>query len=505
MRSVTKAAWISIVLIAASCSSDGEDGSDGEKGGSAGTSGGSGGAAAGSGPAGSGGVSGASGSGASGGGAGRGGAAGSGAGATGGSEGGAGGAQDGGEGGEATGGTSGAGAGAGGTSGAGPGGSGGRSGGGGGMTGGGVNGAGAGAGGTSGAMGGAGSAGAPGGMGGAGAGGAPGGKGGAGSGGAPGGAGGAGGGFGGPCDVNVPGDYAGVQQAITALRNSDTRATVCVANGTYTGDLAGTYGDAELTIAGASASGVILSGRLQVPDYAGTPALLRFRGVTITGGVTSSESVAFESCIVRGTGIAVTTPSSGQSITFAVERSDVSATNGTAIAVRHSAVNNTPREIATTLRNNYIHDSLTGLALSMSDYQVTYRSGGRLVALHNTFENDGVAIAITSTGISVPTTQFVGNLIIDSDVGVRSDRAVTMVTDDFRYNALYGNTTNYEGNAVPGTGYVTSNPLLVAGTPPAPGVGSPLINAASATLVPPTDFFGSARNGRPDIGAVRGP
>jgi hypothetical protein len=71
-------------------------------------------------------------------------------------------------------------------------------------------------------------------------------------------------------------------------------------------------------------------------------------------------------------------------------------------------------------------------------------------------------------------------------------------------NALWGNTTNYDGGAIDGPGYVKQD-CAISGTPPAPGAGSPCLGAGDATSAPDHDYFGHARTAPVDIGAVEVP
>lgn len=319
----------------------------------------------------------------------------------------------------------------------------------------------------------------------------------------------------GACDVHVPGDYATVQQAITALRAANQKATVCIADGTYSGNLSLDWGTAELTLVGSSPKRVVLDGSVSTPLFGQSPALVRFRGVTITGGVQSYWSIALEDCIIRaqaGTpAVRVMQPDNypgNANIEVDIDSCDIANAGVPAVefdfggATCPVALGADP--LFATVENDWIHDSAVGLAFNSSGC-----SSGGFQAVHNTLFDNTTGFSIDSSTPYVLGTTFVANVIAHSTTGITSNRSATdvnnVVVDDMRDNALWSNTNNYGGLATPGAGYVTGDPKLGVGTPPAPLAGSPLIGAGDPKLVPTLDFFGLPRNGRADIGAVEGP
>ncbi|MEO8878292.1 MAG: choice-of-anchor Q domain-containing protein, partial [Polyangiaceae bacterium] len=66
------------------------------------------------------------------------------------------------------------------------------------------------------------------------------------------------------------------------------------------------------------------------------------------------------------------------------------------------------------------------------------------------------------------------------------------------------NANNYAGSAVDGAGYVKADVKLdTTQNPPGLSAGSPARGVADVAMSPATDFWGVARPGTPDIGAVQ--
>jgi hypothetical protein len=309
------------------------------------------------------------------------------------------------------------------------------------------------------------------------------------------------------CDIHVPGDYAGIQEAVTALRGANLPAIVCIADGTYTGDINLDYGTAELTLVGSTASKVTIAGKVTDGLYVGQPALVRIRGVTITGGVVSAKSISLEASVVRapaGTHAIqlMQWPSVGTT-NITIDGCDISAPSAEAIRIaRASAQCPSVTPLSVTIRNSYIHDSMSGLAVYFSSCP-----DGAISAFHNTLSNNGTGILLTGQALyQYPDTELANNLIVGSTaVGITSTRPSGNTADNLHHNALFGNVTNYSGVAAPGVGYVTTDPLVTNESPPRPKTGSPLIGAGDAAVVSANDYYGVSRNGRADIGAVEGP
>ncbi|HEY1957839.1 MAG TPA: hypothetical protein VGH28_19595 [Polyangiaceae bacterium] len=310
----------------------------------------------------------------------------------------------------------------------------------------------------------------------------------------------------------MPGDYATIQQAITALRAANQKATVCIADGTYSGDLSLDYGTAELTLVGSSAARVILDGSVSSPLYTGSPAIVRFRGVTIAAGVTSPWSIGLEDCIVRAKANHPAVwmqqsnyyPGNADAVAE-IDSCDIAGSASPAVEVSfggNAQLGGNP--LAVTVQNNWLHDSTIGIYFTTNSGSI-----GSFRAVHNTLRGNATGITISGNQSGAIGSTFVSNVVVDSTTAISSDRTAkdgnANLIDDMRDNALFGNTNNYGGLAAPGAGYIVVDPELGAGAPPAPLGGSPLIGAGDPALAPVLDFFAAPRNGRADVGAVEGP
>ena len=78
------------------------------------------------------------------------------------------------------------------------------------------------------------------------------------------------------------------------------------------------------------------------------------------------------------------------------------------------------------------------------------------------------------------------------------------MTPDDGYDLLFANATSYAGTAADGPAYLEVDPMLDATTtPPSLALGSPARGAGSLSHAPALDFWGNARGGHADLGAVQ--
>ncbi|MDC3980525.1 hypothetical protein [Polyangium jinanense] len=303
------------------------------------------------------------------------------------------------------------------------------------------------------------------------------------------------------CDgVSVPGDYATIQSAVSALEQLG--GTICVKPGTYTEDVTiDNLHTSLLTIRGAAADKVTLQGHVKVgagltPDGEG----LVFEGITVTDGlrVTAYPPVVIRACTLQGMttpGLDIVIVQSAVHETVTVDGCDISSAQQGALRVQSDGT--TGMGVVAKVTNSYLHDSAIGAEIVATTCCSNSGKVTRVSLTNNTITNNGTGI---NTYFFLQTLElgYFNNLIRGNDVGVDL-YAGTAAT--FGNNALSGNTTNYAGSAVPGPGYVTADPLLTASVPPAPGEGSPLLDKADPAKAPPLDFWAKPRT-NPDIGAV---
>ena len=166
-------------------------------------------------------------------------------------------------------------------------------------------------------------------------------------------------------------------------------------------------------------------------------------------------------------------------------------TSGQSVQVDNSY--STPTGLAIT--NSYIHGGYYGVYVYGSGSQLT------LSLVNDTIDRAQVGLYVGSA---------VGQITVVNDILSNHTQYAlylpTGLTVTHGHNALFGNTNNYSGAAVDGTGYVKTDCML---DPSATGIpqtkpGSPCRGAADATKAPATDFWNAPRGTAIDIGAVQG-
>jgi hypothetical protein len=306
------------------------------------------------------------------------------------------------------------------------------------------------------------------------------------------------------CDgVNVPGDYATIAGAAAAL-SDQAGAVICLGAQAYTEDGLLVIGT-DMSIIGVSAQATTIQSATSI-GFRGTvtvkgvtfPGLVRFDGV---GSATTAVGVAF------GGGLLVHRQSLASveaGATGTLDGCDVAG--GITMMDAPGANSQWQGDLTLNLANSYLHGAtepclrafLTG---SSADLFVT--------ATNNTFVGcqRGVHIAVRPNGSATTTLALAlhDNIIANTaevaytldDSGVVSDSTVAT-----GHNALWGNTTNFEGAAVPGPGDVGEDCLLDTAIPPAPGPGSPCLAAGDLASGSDHDYWGRPRPAVPDLGAV---
>jgi hypothetical protein len=292
--------------------------------------------------------------------------------------------------------------------------------------------------------------------------------------------------------THVPGDYATVQSAVSALQG--VGGTICLTAATYE-DVNIWY---PLTLQGISPAQSILSSI----SISSNDVTIKGLGV---GALSIASSATVIDCKVStrnhnsspySAGILISAGGS-VSLDVSLDGLDVSDTNGTAISITPEQT--TPSAtVKVKVQNSYIHDSGSGLAFGPNT-NPSSSAAQYLTIVNNTFANN--AVALVQAWYSGGTASFYNNIFYKNNVAVNLD-----VKGDafFGSNALFDNTTNYMGFVVDGPGYVKSDLLLdMSVTPPGLLAGSPCIGAADPQYAPAQDFWGNPRSSRPDIGAVQ--
>ena len=286
---------------------------------------------------------------------------------------------------------------------------------------------------------------------------------------------------------SVPGDYATVASALSALGSLGADATICLSGQAYNESVSATFATGKaLTIIG--------------------PASSRITGLNITGGYSkvTLKGLAIGTLSMNGAapvdviGARLDTAqiNAGQSGAVLVDGCSLGA-QGQNYGLYMSR-SSSSQAFNLTVQNSWIHN-----ASSYGIYLYLYSAGSQATV---TLANDTITANATGrytyvSGSTLALT-YVNDLIAqNTGTGVNLTGVASPTHSN---NVLFGNTTNYAGTAVDGTGYVKIDPMLDTDVPPAPKVGSPARGAADVGKASAKDFWGTPRGASADIGAVEG-
>jgi hypothetical protein len=299
--------------------------------------------------------------------------------------------------------------------------------------------------------------------------------------------------------TKVPGDYATITSAVTALGAAGNDVTICLgaiqAGESVSISSAATTPKALKIIA--TAPLLTTLGSVSVGAGFSEVTLVGF-GTSATVNVTGANKVTLRglklstasSAALQLSGSGLATPSA-----IIVDGCDIGSTGASAYNVYVNNAQTAPFDVSIT--NSYIHGGTYGVYLSGSNPSL------KLKILNNTI--DKTQYAINLTGAPTAVVSYVNNIISNSTmVGVTVATGMTGVTHS--NNALFGNTTNYAGIAVEGTDYIKVDCQLDMATGvPQTKTGSPCRGVGKADGAPPTDYWNASRAGKIDLGAVQGP
>jgi hypothetical protein len=282
-----------------------------------------------------------------------------------------------------------------------------------------------------------------------------------------------------PCiGTNVPGDYATVTAAISALGNTD--ATICLSGQSYSESPSASGSGKTLTIIGPN------NARLNSLTVSGSYSKVYLKGFEV--GTLSISSPApvdvtamkLNQLYVQGSG----------STSVVVDGCNIEAMSSYGVQVYRSYATS-PGTV--TIQNSWIHG-----AISYGVYLSAYQSQTTTVSLLNdTIEHNGTGIYASNSAINLT---YANDIIANN---TQTGVYLTSVSATHSNNLLWGNQTNYSGSAVDGPGYVKADPMLDDESPPTPKKGSPVHGAGDMSKMPTKDFWASSRIGA-DIGAVQG-
>jgi hypothetical protein len=285
--------------------------------------------------------------------------------------------------------------------------------------------------------------------------------------------------------IRVPGDYATLMDAVTALE--DMEATICLAPGDYGDQILAT--NESLSVIGAG------------------PDLVHFASVGGSGNVTirgfSAESLGagggrptvarYEGCrVTREVSFSVGTSIGDPSLAVTIRGCDIGGPEfyGVSLFVPSGAFEGAHLR----MEDTWIHGGLAHGIRFTAQAEM-----GSLSVVNCTLTDNASGIEAARTELGTASVEIRNTLIAGSETALWLND-VDAVTANI---ALWDNVTNYGADATPPANLVTTDPMLDDGTPPTPRVGSPLIGAGDAGRGSEVDYYGIERAGRNDIGAVQ--
>lgn len=307
--------------------------------------------------------------------------------------------------------------------------------------------------------------------------------------------------------TTVPGDYATLQSAVSALAGVDRDATICLTAPTYNETVliqTARPFSKTLTIMGRGMDATTFNGMI---EFSSGWSELTMRGFSINTGHLDDTSVGFHALGLYGLS-SNTTPKANLiamklagyrglhiagSFDVSVDGCDV---RGGSYAINIS--NNRTTPTSAQIVNSYLHSSRTALGSAAGP-----NSTNVLRLINNLLDDVDVGVYLTGRN----NTTIVNNLL----TGARGEMlwwdTSSMVSS--HHNALWNNVTNYAGSAVEGAATIkTDCQLDRMARIPTLRPSSPCRNAGSAAEAPLHDFWFSARTPNttpPDLGPVEVP
>jgi hypothetical protein len=293
----------------------------------------------------------------------------------------------------------------------------------------------------------------------------------------------------------VPGDYATLSAAVTALAAAGGDATICL-KAQQTSESVTVYDPGNhnkaLKIIGVSADKSVI-GSLSVSTGFSAVEMVGVgaqQGVTVAGtkallkGMKMGSNGSSPSLWVRQ----VSTPAT----VVTVDGCDIGSTaSGQTVQIDNTYSYPT----SVTMTNSYVHGGANAVYV--------YGSGSQLALtfVNNTIDKAQIGLYV---GSSAGTITYVNNILSNhTQYAVYIPNGMTPIHS---HNALFGNTNNYSGTAIDGTGYVKTDCMLDSATGvPQTKAGSPCRAAGDAAKAPATDYWNAPRGTTIDIGAVQGP
>jgi hypothetical protein len=288
---------------------------------------------------------------------------------------------------------------------------------------------------------------------------------------------------------DVPGDYATIAAAISALRAGG--GTICLGAGTYSGDVSYTGVGAHLSFVGVSPEETVISGSFTFSSDA------NYSGVSLSNlNITGETSFGADGSSSRHM-----TTSISRVHTSSVDI-DYTAASYAVVTVTNSRTGNIRLKsdcdvcgIAESLGRFYVTDNAISGQLTLYDTQQGYN-----YVYGNTIDAGSFGFRWDTNGSASGALYFYNNIITGASTAAIHMDSLLEVNQG--YNLLYDNVANYAGLATGSTTYITADPLLdTSFDPPVPRTGSPAIGAATTSYLSSGDYWGRSRSTR-TIGAV---
>ena len=298
--------------------------------------------------------------------------------------------------------------------------------------------------------------------------------------------------------TKVPGDYATITSAVTALAATGADVTICL-GAIQAGE------SVSVSDPGAHLKTLKIVATAPLQTTLGSVSIgAGFSDVTLVGFGTSTSMTVQGAAKVTLRGLKLSTTSS-----YALQiRSSSTATPSSVIVdacdIGASATgygvyvdNSYTSPFNVSITSSYIHGGTYGIYLAGSNASLGF------TILNNTIDKTQYGISLS--GAPTVVVSYVNNIISNSTmVGVTVAMNMTGITHS--NNALFGNTTNYAGSAVEGTNYVKVDCQLDMSTGvPQTKAGSPCRGVGKSEGAPATDFWNAPRGSKVDLGAVQGP
>ncbi len=301
--------------------------------------------------------------------------------------------------------------------------------------------------------------------------------------------------------TQVPGDYATLSAAVTALALTGLDATICykpqLTNESVTITDPANHGKV-LKIYGASADRSAVGSMAINPGFANVEVV----GLNVQHGLTITGTKA----TLRALRVSITTTNaalwaqqqSGKVTDVTVDGCDITGLGTNGMAVRVDNTFSAPTSMTFVLTNSYLHGGAYGLYTAGSGNQLT------LNVVNNTIDKETYGLHF---GQGQGTVLYANNIIsnhTNAAINIANAGAAASITHG--HNALFGNANNYAGVASDGPGYVKADCNMdSATTVPQTKPGSPCRGVGDKAKAPAIDYWNAPRGAAVDLGAVQGP